>query len=231
MKHFYNFYTSTPTPVNISVIHPTCRPEQAIKVRQQWLDACDNSGDIEYLFGASFKDQAGLKGCEFALSKPVHKGYSTAVANYNAAAERVIGKIFICAQDDITAPKGWDTAIKEALEPYLGTPKLLHVCDGFTKGKLMVIMCGTREYLQRGELLCSEYDGWYSDTEFSIRAYDEPGLVVDGRHIKFFHDHPAFTGRASDEAYMMQQSSEAQLRNKLVFIRRNYNAAVEMGLI
>lgn len=217
--------------MKISVIHPTCRPEQALKVKDQWLSAADNPAEIEYLFGCSMKDGAGLKHSNFAVSKPVPAGYSNAVANYNAAASRVDGDIFICAQDDITAPKGWDSQISNALTPYLGNPKLLHLCDGFTKGKLMVIMCGTKEYLQRGELLCSEYDGWYSDTEFSVRAYDEPGLVVDGHHIKFFHDHPAFTGRASDEAYMRQQNPEAQLRNKLVFIRRNYKAAVEMGLI
>jgi hypothetical protein len=47
------------------------------------------------------------------------------------------------------------------------------------------------------------------------------GIVIDGRHIKFFHNHPAFTGAPSDEHYMRQQNPEANARGKAIFLRRN----------
>jgi GT2 family glycosyltransferase len=85
----------------------------------------------------------------------------------------------------------------------------------------MVIMCVTRAWLRKhGTLLSPEYDGYFSDTEYSFRTYRD-GEVIDGRALKFYHDHPAFTGAASDESYMRQQNPVAFERGRSAFRRRN----------
>jgi hypothetical protein len=213
--------------IRISVAHPTCRPEKAIKIRELWLGRANHPENIEYIFGIE-PEAASHRIAEFphALSEPVPDGHSSAVANYNAAAAATSGPIIIAAQDDIYPPHGWDTQVFEALVRHTAQPRVLHLHDGFRTDSIMVIMCVTRAWLKKhGTLLSPEYDGYYSDTEFSYRAY-EAGEVIHGRHIKFYHDHPAFTGAESDESYMRQQNPEAFARGKATFERRNPNAGV-----
>lgn len=208
--------------IRISVIHPTCRPDQALKIRQIWLERAAHPRSIEYIFGINEADDPGqLTHYPHAWSDAVAPGYSSAVANYNAAAEAATGPIIIAAQDDVYPPMGWDEGVWRLLGPHTAHPTVLHVHDGFSDGQLMVCMCVTRAWLKKhGTLLCPEYDGYWSDTEFSVRAY-AAGEVIDGRALKFYHDHPLFTGRKSDESYMRQQNPEACARGKAIFDRRN----------
>jgi hypothetical protein len=210
----------------ISVIHPTVRPEQAIRVKELWLSRASHPERLEYIFGTEPGMAPRLAGHDHRVSQPVPEGHASAVVNYNVAAMAATGRIVIAAQDDIEPPAGWDESIAQALAEHLDEPKVLHVHDGHRSGedKLMVIMCVTRPYLDRqGYLLCPEYDGYWSDTEFSFRAY-YAGLVVDGRHIRFFHDHPAFTGAPSDAEYMRQQNPVAAARGEAIFRNRNPHA-------
>ena len=208
--------------VRISVIHPTCRPAAAVKVREIWLERAAKPENIEYIFGINQDEPLGpVEHYPHALSGPVPSGHSSAVANYNAAAAAAKAPIIIAAQDDIFPPQGWDEGIWRLLGPHTGQAKVLHCHDGFTEGQLMVIMCVTRTWLKKhGTLLCPEYDGYFSDTEFSLRAY-AAGEVIDGRALKFYHDHPLFTGAQSDASYMRQQNPEACARGQAIFQRRN----------
>ncbi len=219
-----NLRYSAAGSIRISVAHPTCRPRQAADMRDLWLSRAAQPHRIEYLFGLNAADTdcvEQLGHYPHALSPAVEPGLSSAVANYNAAAAATTGKLIICAQDDVYPPQRWDDLIWEAMKPHLGDRKVLHVHDGFSAGQLMVIMCFTRKWLaHHGELLCPEYDGYYSDTEYSVRAYQRRE-VIDGRHIRFFHHHPAFTSAPSDEAYMRQQNPEATARGRAIFDRRN----------
>jgi hypothetical protein len=208
--------------IRISVIHPTCRPEKALETRKIWMDRATKPENIEYIFGINSKEPLGpVEHYHHALSEPVPEGYSSAVANYNAAAAAATGPIIIAAQDDIYPPHGWDEGVWKLLSPYTGQSKVLHVFDGFSTSQLMVIMCVTRAWLKKhGTLLSPEYDGYFSDTEYSFRTYRD-GEVIDGRALKFYHDHPAFTGAASDESYMRQQNPVAFERGRSAFRRRN----------
>ncbi|MBU3720731.1 MAG: hypothetical protein FGM22_08245 [Burkholderiaceae bacterium] len=211
--------------VRISIIHPTCRPEQALKTRQLWFERAVHPHSIEHIFGINEADAPGaLVHYPHAWSDAVPPGHSSAVANYNAAAAAATGPIIIAAQDDIYPPMGWDEGVWRLLSPHTAQAKVLHLHDGFREDRLMVIMCVTRAWLKKhGTLLCPEYDGYYSDTEYSYRAY-EAGEVIDGSAIRFYHDHPVFTGAASDEAYMRQQNPVAYARGKEIFERRNPGA-------
>ena len=211
--------------IRISVIHPTCRPEQALRVRKIWLERASKPQSVEYIFGINESDEHGeIAHYAHAMSPAVPAGYSSAVANYNAAAAAANASIIIAAQDDIYPPHGWDDGVCALLGPHINQPKVLHVHDGFREDGIMVIMTVTRAWLRKhGTLLCPEYDGYYSDTEYSFRAYRD-GEVIDGRQLRFYHDHPAFTGAASDEGYMRQSNPVAFARAKAIFERRNPEA-------
>ena len=73
------------------------------------------------------------------------------------------------------------------------------------------------------ELLSPDYDGYWSDTEYSWRTYKR-GEVIPAGHIKFWHDHPLFTGAASDAEYWRQQNPEAERRGRAIFACRNPDA-------
>jgi len=213
------------TAFRISVAHPTCRPDTALTIRQLWIERAAQPEQIEYLFGINEGDietVRKLASHPHALSAGVPVGYSSAVANYNAAVAATHGALVICAQDDIYPPPGWDDLIWQRMQPHLHEAKVLHVHDGFSRDQLMVVMCVTRKWLERndGHVLAPEYDGYFSDTEFSCRAY-AAGEVVDGRDIAFYHDHPFFTRRANDETYLRQHNPEAVARGRSIFQRRN----------
>lgn len=211
--------------IRISVIHPTCRHEQALRVRRIWMERASRPESVEYVFGINESDEHGeLIHYPHAMSAAVPDGHSSAVANYNAAAHAAKGSIIIAAQDDIYPPHGWDDGVCAMLGKHVTQPKVLHVHDGFRTDGIMVIMCVTRAWMKKhGTLLCPEYDGYYSDTEFSYRAYQD-GEVIDGRHLRFYHDHPAFTGAQSDESYMRQSNPVAFARAKAIFDKRNPEA-------
>jgi hypothetical protein len=219
----------------IAVGHPAGRGQKDIDVRQMWLERAAKPERVAYYFGICESDTEivqQLQHYPHGLAPAVPAGYSSAVANYNAAATAATScgaRIFVMAQSDVYPPHGWDEQIVQAMAPHMDRPTVLHVSDGFRgpKDPLMTIMCfNWRWWLGREWLLCPEYDGYWSDTEFSFRAYED-GVVQQARHIQFYHDHPAFTGAQSDEVYMRQQNLEACARGKAVFARRNPEAAAK----
>ncbi len=216
----------------IAVGHPAGRGAKDIEVRNMWLERAAHPERVAYYFGICESDTEiveQLQHYPHGLAPAVPEGHSSAVANYNAAARAATAsgaRIFIMAQSDVYPPHGWDEQVIQAMTPHMDKPTVLHVSDGFDQPgqQLMTIMTfNWRWWLGREWLLCPEYDGYWSDTEFSFRAYRD-GVVQDGRHIKFYHDHPLFTGAASDECYRRQQNPEANERGKAIFKRRNPDA-------
>ena len=221
--------------VRIAIGHPTCRPEKAIAVREMALARAAKPDQVAYYFGVNEGDSAVVEALQHyphAISQAVPEGHASAVANYNAAARAAAesgAKIFLMLQDDLYVPHGWDELIVRAFEGNMDAPAVLHLHDGFRAegDPLMVAMCyNWRWWLGREWLLCPEYDGYWSDTEYSFRAYRDT-KVLNGRHIQLYHDHPAFTGSESDEAYRRQQNPEANGRGREVFARRNPDAVAK----
>lgn len=219
----------------IAVGHPAGRGKRDAEVRDMWLSRAARPDLVAYCFGICESDAEvveELKHYPHRMAQAVPPGYSSAVANYNAAARGCTesgAKIFVMAQSDVYPPHGWDEQIIRAFQPHMDQPRVLHVSDGFRKAgdPLMTIMCyNWRWWLGREWLLCPEYDGYWSDTEYSFRAYRD-GVVVDARHIGFYHDHPAFTGAESDAVYMRQQNPEASARGRAIFEKRNPDAVAK----
>jgi hypothetical protein len=216
----------------IAVGHPAGRGQKDIEVRNLWLERAAHPERVAYYFGICESDKEVVEQLQHyphAMAPAVPEGHSSAVANYNAAARAATAsgaRIFIMSQSDVYPPHGWDEQIFQAMQPHMEKPTVLHVSDGFRgpTDPLMTIMCfNWRWWLGREWLLCPEYDGYWSDTEFSFRAYRD-GVVQQARHIEFYHDHPCFTGAKCDEVYMRQQNPEANERGKAVFRRRNPDA-------
>jgi hypothetical protein len=219
----------------IAVAHPTCRPEKAKAVRQMYLERAARPESVAYFFGVCESDKEvvdALAHYPHAVSQGVPEGHASAVANYNAAARAATAsgaKIFLAVQDDLYPPHGWDEQIVQAFKQHMDRPTVLHMSDGFRADSdpLMVIMCWNwRWWLGRESLLSSEYDGYWSDTEYSYRAHRD-GVVAPAHHIKFYHDHPAFTGAPTTEEYQRQSNPEANQRGKEVFCRRNPDAVAK----
>jgi len=223
-------------PPRIAVGHPTCRPGQAIATRNLWLERAAQPARVAYFFGINEAEpdvRDALQHYPHGLSAPVPAGHASAVANYNAAAHAAAAsgaKIFIMAQDDIYPPHGWDEQILAAFKGHMDRPAVLHLHDGFRPADptVMVIMCyNWRWWLGRDWLLDPAFDGYWSDTAYSWETRRD-GYVIDARHIHFYHDHPAFTGAASDVAYMRQQNPEAERRGRATF-EQLHPDAVEAG--
>jgi len=210
----------------LSVVHPTCRFSTAILRREEWLAKAERPDEIEYIFGIAKQDMkeedSAILAYPHAFSEAVPEGHSTAVVNHNAASRAATGRIIIVAQDDVHPPEGWDMMVRRRLMSRLNESVVLHVHDGHREDQIMIVQCVTRPWLEEhdGDILPPEYDGYFSDTEFSWRAY-KAGEVMDGRDIRFFHNHPVFTGAPSDAAYMRQQNPEAYARGLAIFKARN----------
>jgi hypothetical protein len=218
---------------SISICHPTRgRPEQAAVTRKRWLDAAANPERIEYIFGFSSDDEASvglLSRFRHALSPAGHLEQvgGTAVQNYNAASNAAGGQIIITAQDDVFPPLHWDVAVEQALRAKVDAqqPAILEIKDGYRNDELMVTFCLTRPTLAAlgygaQNILCPEYHGIYSDTEFSLRARRH-GLLVPS-DLVFKHEHPYWNPAIpSDETYKMENSDDAYKFGNAIFCRRN----------
>jgi len=217
--------------VTISVIHPTRgRPEQAARARKEWLNAAADASRIEYIFGFSEDDKETgdlLHRFRYALSPAgkLEQVGGTAVQNYNAAANAATGQIIISAQDDVLPPLHWDVLLEQALKDKLDQPAILQIKDGYRNDELMVTFCVTRPtfaalgYGQQN-ILCPEYHGVFSDTEFSLRAR-QSGLLVPS-DLVFRHEHPYWNPAIpSDPTYAMENSDAAYKFGNEIFARRN----------
>jgi hypothetical protein len=217
----------------ISICHPTrARAHQAAMTRKRWLDSAADADRIEYIFGFSEDDEESvslLSRFRHALSPAGHLEQvgGNAVQNYNAAANAATGKIIITAQDDVFPPLHWDKQITEALAQHVDAdqPAILEIKDGYRNDDLMVTFCMTRPTFSklgygRQNILCPEYHGVFSDTEFSLRARRQPFFLPSD--ISFKHEHPFWNPAIpTDDTYKMENSDEAYKFGNEIFRRRN----------
>ncbi len=215
------------TDESITVIHATRRPEQALKIRAEFMTKAADPAGIEYIFAIDAEDHETA----MAFSGPqVH--FVTApnsrggiVAPFNAAAAQANGRILVMAADDCHPPEGWDRQIREALRGQLHLPRLLWVSDGYSDQPVATHPIITRALYQQngGWFFCPDYPHLFCDTELTERAFQR-GEVVDGRHIVFRHDHPMFTGAKPDALHQQRNSPEAWATGREIFLRRNPNS-------
>ena len=216
-------------PVSISIVHPTRgRPEQAARVRKQWLDAAQNPERIEYIFAFS-EDDEDTRGILYrfrhALSPAGHLEQvgGTLVENYNAGVRASTGKIILTVQDDLHCPLHWDAQIEAALAGKLDKPAALQIRDGYRTDDLLITFCVTRPTLDLfgfdGGIACPEYHGVFVDNDYT-RLVQKHGIVVPS-DITLRHEHPAWNPAVPmDPTYAIENSDAGYRYGNEVYTRR-----------
>ncbi len=172
------------------------------------------------------------------------------VKAWNLAAAASTGHVLVQLSDDWNPAFDWDVLIWEALEKatkdkykkygsavktapsdlIVSTSLVLAIHDGHRNDALlcMAIMTRARYEEQGKEMFSSEYFGVFSDTEMSVRAYDD-GVVVQAQHIVMEHNHPLFAGVPIEkwhETTQRQNAPERYETGKAIFNRRNPKRAI-----
>jgi len=210
----------------ISLIHATRgRVNKAIQCREMWLDLATMPARIEHIFGIDADDKESLRWLK--SFNHVVSPDRTCVSAWNLAAKKATGEILIQLSDDWVPYRGWDADLLREVEGHdpNETEFAIAISDGARKGNLMcmAIMSRARYNAQGGEMFSPEYEGVWSDDEFSHRAYRD-GIVFDAKHIVFHHMHPAHGKGEMDATYAHQNDVAKYKRGEEAFRRRNPDA-------
>lgn len=222
-----------------SIVHATYkRAQQALAIRELWLSNADHPEQVEYIFGAHEGDEATLKAVRGFIHTTSPSG-SGAPTNYDYAAGISTGDIIIQAQDDCLPPKGWDTAILNALGNDTKSPAFIGTNDGYGRERVFVNSIMTRSYMNQkakrdtGEngFMHRGYSGVFADTENSMRAEKDSKegncRFIKAMDVVIFHDHPHYNPEVVwDEAYENENSSAAWAHGLELFKNRNPNVAI-----
>lgn len=216
----------------ISVLHATRgRPQKAIQARADWLASASQASSVEWIFAVDEDDAESIHALRH-YRKIIVPTPSSCVKAWNAAYEASEGHVVIQMSDDWWPCMDWDMhvwnhlslAAQEKGGTIETTPLALHVNDGGRDDHLMCIaICNRARVTQQegGHLFWPEYDGMYSDNEYSLRAYRD-GVVVDARkYITMEHRHPAFGKAEMDATYQKQNDQRHYEAGKAIFERRN----------
>ena len=209
----------------ISLLHATRgRPEQAAECRKRWLRLARSPELIEHLFAVDFDDSLSRQMLTPFNPLIVNDPSGGCVAAWNMAAAHSTGDVLVQLSDDWVPPEGWDHLILSTIGE-LSKPSVLRVSDGHRTDDLLCMAILTRaRYQQQNFLFSPEYQGVYSDDEFSFRACKD-GLVVHAPDLCFTHAHPHYDDRIEmDQTYLIQNSDERKRNGLLTFARRNPDA-------
>lgn len=210
------------TPLSFSLLHATYRAGvQAITIRDEWIERSSGSFDIEYVFACNTDDEISMSIPHIALGEAGPSlGKVTAVRNWNWAAANATGQILAVISDDLHPCDDWDLQLSEViarLDP-LHVPFVVNVRDSKSQHSPWISHpIVSRAYYRSFGLWDDEYAGWVVDFEFTMNAHRN-GVVLDGLHIVFTHEHPLHGADSTTSHDLMRASAEEGYR---VF-RRNW---------
>jgi hypothetical protein len=222
----------TPT---ISLCHSTARlPDGWVEAFQTWQGCADNPQCVEYILtvdqgrsdeltdSPQFARNMGGHGWH-SVKLDINQGRRCAVDGWNSSAAASSGALIVTVSDDWMPPNHWDTDLLEAI-PDLAGEYVLDV-DAGESGGLLFFSLLTRAYYRRlgGRIFFPEYFGMLADNDFTEEA-KAAGVIVDCRHLKFPHAHPAYGTAENDATYRHQHRYEAWERGKAVLKKRWPNA-------
>lgn len=227
---------------SISLLHSTLwRPEKAIACMQLWASRCSCPGDVEYVIAYERDDkstEAALDNFLPEYEAPwAHGGvvvirgdFKGSAPAWDAAYRASSGDLLVQVSDDFSCPVDWDVALLARLPAgWEGKPIVIAVNDGLRRDKMLTMFVCTRNYAElAGEFLHKGYQGVFSDSEATHRAYlrHETGLatVIEARDLLFTHNHHCKSNEPEDATYAHQNSPEAYEAGKKLFMERNPGA-------
>lgn len=215
-----------------SLCHTTARlPDGWRAAAQAWYDNCDHPENVEHIITS---DEVMYVDPIFPNTKVgINDGPKTAVAGWNLAYRMSEGKFIISLADDWFPCEHWDTKLLNALPKiwnhFEQFPDLdgEHVLDVDTGGNyhLLTFTLATRKYVEKynkgeGWLFYPEYTGMYADNDWSDSARLDK-VIVNAKHLKFPHIHPAYTpGMEADAIHKWQGRPEAYKTGIKVYKQR-----------
>jgi hypothetical protein len=176
--------------MNISLIHPTVRPQQALIIKQQWIDAANNKDRLEYIFGI---DSTTLEAKELFKNHPyVETPYRLGCVNkYNAAALATTGQIIVGISDDFYPCQDWDLMVEQSIgDVSVSSVLACNTGDCYKRPDLLHTLIVTRAYMVKyGWVLHPMFNHIYADDFFTQLAKHD-GNIKKAFHIQFRHEPP-----------------------------------------
>jgi len=214
--------------VKFSIVHPTARLHEDFqhpwwKACASAADNCDNPSDVEYILVVHQSRRDMLNG----LAQFSKFGRFAVVTNYgrdclvdqsNAGVAAASGEIILGNQDDMRYPPHWDSDIRKLIAD---TSQLVCVqanTEGARRDLLCIPTIATRALVYAIGAASPEYDGMYSDDEWSAKARSM-GVVIQS-DLRFEHHH--FTQGKSDidSVYAQENAATAYETGRRVFLAR-----------
>jgi len=201
-----------------SLCHATARvPLGWLDAFRAWQSNCDNWQQVEYILCVDKVDRDKWPVIFNRLDPDIrfvlNQGRSC-VSAWNTAAAASTGRFLINIADDLYPCPHWDTELLKVI-PDLDGEYVVEVKSGTSPAddewfRLMLQSFVTRPYYERkGYLFHPDYDGWYSDVEFTEVARRD-GVVVDARHLTFQHKHWIGTSVPQDAIYSKQLDGQEE---------------------
>ena len=222
--------------MKFSIIHPTARVDLGAAT-PWWIAAwsafaqSDNPANVEYILVVH---QSRVQAFWMALQERSDTlmdvcskwGKFTVVTNYgrdclvdqcNAGQLAMTGEILVGNQDDMRYPEHWDTEIAKLIP---NTSRLVCVQakhDG--RADLLTLpTIITKALADEYGPISPEYDGMFSDGEFSYRIPEMAEIIPSS--LYFQHLHPANGTAELDEVYRQENRLQAYRQGYEVFERR-----------
>lgn len=145
--------------------------------------------------------------------------YSSAVQNWNSAAERADGDLLFVISDDLTPVANWDNELVELCQGL--DPVLVDFCvkikdsPSYEDTTLRHPVVSRKFYNTHG-LFDDKFRGVYCDNDITMRAFLF-SQILDGRSLAFHHSHPHF-----------ERSVTESVSQKKINAPREYNRGSEM---
>lgn len=210
--------------MKFSIIHPTARVTPDFE--HPWWEAfasayvrCDAPELVEYIlvvhvsriadfwacFPTGMRDDDRNRTGWGKLQIVTNYGRDCLVDQCNAGQLAMSGEILVGNQDDMRFPEYWDTEIAKLIPD---TSKFVCVqakTDGARPDLLTIPTIATKPLVDAIGPVSPEYDGMYSDDEWSLKAF--PFAISSG--LYFRHLHPANGTGKGDAVHAMENREEA----------------------
>ena len=208
-----------------SLVHPSRgRPQQAVSAMKTWVTRCSNHNDIEYILSLDSDDAASyLHEVELGFGKLDLKlainPNTNVVGALNVGARLATGKVLIYVSDDVEPLPCWDTEIQDAVLFDADREFALFISDGNQRDLQTQAIMSKKYYDRWGYIYYPEYKSMFADNDYMHRAL-AAGVVIDGTHLTFKHNHYTVGGMPWDATYAAENSPDKMTWGKQLFERR-----------
>ena len=194
-----------------------------MEVHDNWLKNAAKPENIEYVVAMDSDDEVAIAQTHEQiryLGSPLP--HSSAVRNWNAAAEISTGHLLFVISDDLFPEPNWDVRLVEHLVGFdpLAQPLVLKVQDTGNRSLNRVLHpLVTRAYFERYGLFSPSYNHLYCDTDFSIRA-SRRVPILDARNCRFRHEHRI---EGYEKESLSQRRGREEMRDGRLQFERDWN--------